>query len=331
MGAFRLWIVGFKMGRIFRMKRVLSLVLLIGLVWMLVGCGNVAQTEQVASGSMTETETKTESVAEMFTVIDASGMELTFDQVPQRIISIAPSETEVLFAIGAGEYIVGVDDWSDYPEEAMGIPKVGGFEMNVEKIVELEPDLVVAVWTMNMKTIEQLRELGITVYASQNDSIDDTINHILTMGELLHLEANAEAIAAKMEDERLQVATALGGLQEADKRKVYIEFSAGWTVGKGEFMDQLLTEAGGINVADEPGWYEITAEKIIEANPDVILYSTGVEELESVIRNRSGWDQIQAMQDDQVIGVDDRILSRPGPRITEALIAVSQAIYPERW
>jgi iron complex transport system substrate-binding protein len=309
------------MGRILGMKRVLSLVVLIGLVWMLVACGNVAQTEQEVSDSKADT----------FTVTDASGLELAFDQVPRRIISIAPSETEVLFALGAGEKIVGVDDWSDYPEQALAIPKVGGYDMNAEKIVELEPDLVVAIWTMNKKTIEQLRELGITVYASQNDSIDETINHILTMGKLLDLEANAEAIVAKMEDERRQVATALEGLQKADKRKVYVEFSAGWTVGKGEFMDQLLMEAGGINVAEEPGWHEISSEKIIEANPDVILYATGVEELESFIRNRSGWEQIAAMQEDRVIGVDDRTLSRPGPRITEALIAVSKAIYPERW
>jgi len=264
-------------------------------------------------------------------VTDASGTELTFEKAPEKIVSIAPSETEVLFAVGAGANVVGTDKYSDYPAETANLPKVGGLTADVEAILELEPDLVVAGWTMSTQTIEELRSLGLTVYAFETNTLDEAIAHVREIGKIVNKNAEAEAVAAKMEADRQLVADAVAGIADADKKKVYIEFSPGWTVGKGEFMDELLTEAGAINVADQEGWYEISEEKIIEANPQVILYGAGVEGLADMIKGRTGWDKIDAMVSGQVIGIDDSLISRPGPRITDALVQVAKAIYPEKF
>jgi iron complex transport system substrate-binding protein len=132
------------------------------------------------------------------------------------------------------------------------------------------------------------------------------------------------------------VTDAVKGLTVDKKKKVYIEFSPGWTVGSGEFMDELITIAGGINVAgDLPGWQQISEEKIIQQNPAVILFAKGFVDdkskkpLDEIIRGRSGWDKIEAVQKNQVIGIDQNLLSRPGPRLTDGLLQMAKGIYPE--
>jgi iron complex transport system substrate-binding protein len=272
-----------------------------------------------------------EAAAYPLTVTDASGTEMTLEKAPEKIVSIAPSETEVLFAVGAGAQVVAVDDWSDFPADVAALPRVGGLEANVEAILEQEPDLVVAGWTMSGSTIEELRKLGLTVYAFETKTLDEAIAHIREMGKIVGHADEAEAVAAKMEADRKSVVDAVASLTDAEKKKVYVEFSPGWTVGKGEFMDELLTTAGGVNVADQQGWYEISEEKIIEANPQVILYSKGVEGLEGIIKGRAGWDKIDAMANGQLIAIDDNLISRPGPRITEALVEVAKSLYPDRF
>jgi iron complex transport system substrate-binding protein len=122
-----------------------------------------------------------------------------------------------------------------------------------------------------------------------------------------------------------------------ERKKVYIEFAPGWTVGKGEYMDELIILANGINIAaDTEGWNQISEEKVLLEDPDVILFADGVtdsatgESLEQIILNRSGWDKIKAIENGQVIGLDQNILSRPGPRITQGLVDVAKAMYPDR-
>jgi iron complex transport system substrate-binding protein len=265
------------------------------------------------------------------TITDASGTDIVFEKAPEKIISIAPSETEVLFAVGAGASVIAVDDWSDFPADVANLPRVGGLQANVEKILELDPDLVVAGWTMSTKTIEELRGLGLTVYTFDTNTLDEAIAHIREVGAITNRAEGAEAVAAKMEADRKLVADRVGGLTDADKKSVFIEFSPGWTVGKGEFMDELITEAGGVNVADQEGWYKISEEKIIESNPQVILYGAGVEGLEDIIKGRAGWGKIEALVNGHVIGINNSLISRPGPRITEGLVEVAKAIYPEKF
>lgn len=271
------------------------------------------------------------------TVTDATGQSFTFDKAPERIVSTSPAETEILFALGLNDKIVGVSDYDDYPEEAKSKEKVGGItKPNEEAIVGLTPDLVVTGISMPDEVVQKLRSLKLNLYKTEPKTMDDVMKDITDLGLITDRQSEAEALVASMKADIQKVKDAVASVKPEDKKKVYVEFAPGWTVGKGEFMDELITVAGGINVAgDTTGWNEISEEKIVQSNPDVILYTTGVVDdktgkpLEDIIRSRSGWDQITAIKEGRVIGLDQNILSRPGPRITQGLLDVAKAIYPD--
>ena len=160
------------------------------------------------------------------------------------------------------------------------------------------------------------------------------MNNIETFGKITDHQKKAQEIITQMKQDVSDVTEAVKAVKPEDKKKVYVEFSTGWTVGKGEFMDELITVAGGINVAsDLEGWKPINEENIIKSNPDVILYANDVVEdnktLDNIIKSRSGWDQITAVKNNAIIGLDANLLSRPGPRVTQGLVEVAKAIYPE--
>lgn len=264
------------------------------------------------------------------TVKDSSGKEFTFAKAPERIVSLSPTETEVLFALGLGGKIVGVSNLDDYPEEAKSKPKMGNLQGNPEAIIAANPDIVFAGLSLNKNSVAKLTELKMNLFQTDPKTVDAAIERILLLGLITDKQEQAEKVAAEMRKEKQQVVDALKSLKPEQKKKVYIEFSPGWTVGKGEFMDDLITLAGGINVAsDLQGWKQISEEKIIQSNPDVILFAKAVPDLEKTIRGRSGWDKIAAIQNGKVIGLDDNLLSRPGPRITKALADMARAIYPD--
>ncbi|WP_239617748.1 ABC transporter substrate-binding protein [Cohnella mopanensis] len=270
------------------------------------------------------------------TVKDATGTEFTFDKAPEKIVSTSVSETEILFALGLGDKVVGVSDYDNYPPEVLEKQKVGGVtEPNVEAIISLEPDLVITGISIKDTAVEKLRSLDLKLVKTEPKSIDDVLGNILLFGQISDKQTEAEALVAQMKEDVRKVTEAAATIKPEDKKKVYIEFSPGWTVGKGEFMDELITLAGGVNIAsDMQGWNPINEEKVIADNPDVIIYTLNItddksgKKLEDLIQGRSGWDKIKAIADKQLVGMDGDILSRPGPRITEALKQLSEGIYP---
>lgn len=283
-----------------------------------------------ADGTAAETET-----VYPLTLTDATGTEVTFDAKPERMISLAPSETETLFALGLDQEIVGVSDNDDYPEAAKSKPKMGGFEINAEAVIAAKPDVVFAAGITSADTIKSLRGLGIKVFQFNPKTIEDVTHDVQLYGQITNRLEAAREVTDKMNAELEQVKAAVKDMPEDQKKNVYIEFSPGWTVGKGEFMDEMVNLAGGINIAaDMQGWFEINEETIIKANPDVILYGQSVvdekgQTLEQIIKARSGWDQIQAIKEGRVVGLDDNLISRTGPRVTEGLLQVAKAIYPD--
>ncbi|EXX85072.1 ABC transporter substrate-binding protein [Paenibacillus darwinianus] len=263
------------------------------------------------------------------TLTDATGKEVTIEKSPAKIVSITPSETEILFAIGAGSVVAGVDDNSNYPAETAELPKVGGFKMNVESVAGLNPDLVIANASMNGQVVEELRALNIVVFASQPKTIDETIAHVEEVGVITNKQAEAKAVADKMRADKQAVVDVVKG---AEPKSVYLEFSPGWTVGSGEFLDEIVTLAGGKNVAaSQPGWFEIDPEAILKANPQVILYPEidGDTSIPDAINSRPGWDQIDAVKNKQVFTVPNDPLVRVGPRLTDGLRDVAKAIHPD--
>lgn len=270
------------------------------------------------------------------TVKDATGHEFTFDKAPERIISVSPAETESLFALGLGDNIVGVSDFDDYPAEATQKPKMGGItKPNEEAIIAAKPDVVFTGISMKEEAVNKFRELGIEIFKVEPKTYDDVISNIELYGLITDHQKEAKEITDQMKKVRDDVAAAVKGV--TDKKKVYIEFSPGWTVGSGEFMNELIELAGGVNIAaaEMTGWNQINEENIIKENPDVILFAKDLVDsetnktLEDIIRGRSGWEAITAIKDNQLFGLDNNKLSRPGPRVAEALQDVAKAIYPD--
>lgn len=326
------------------MKRYLFILLAIILAVGLAGCAGSqqsgGQTGTPVKDDPAQTAAKTDNAKKTkypFTIKDATGEEFTFTKAPERIVSTSPSETEILFALGLADKIVGVSNYDDYPEEAKSKPKVGGVvKPNEEAIIAVNPDLVVGGISMKEQVAEKLRELKLNVFKLEPKKLDDVFNNILLLGQITDKQQEAEKVVAQMKAERQKVVDAVKSLKPEQKKKVYIEFSPGWTVGKGEFMDELITLTGGVNVAsDLTGWSKINEEKVIKDNPDVILYAKGVTDqktgatLEQMIKGRSGWEKITAIQTNRIAGLEQNIISRPGPRLTKGLLEMAKAIYPE--
>jgi iron complex transport system substrate-binding protein len=271
------------------------------------------------------------------TVKDATGKSFTFEKAPEKIISVSPAETEALFAIGLGDQIVGVSDFDDYPEAAKSKPKMGSIvKPNQEALIAANADIVFTGVSMKSETVEKLREMKLSVFKVEPKKLDDVIANITLFGQITDRQENAEKVVAKMKADRQLVTDAVKSLKQEDRTKVYIEFSPGWTVGSGEFMDELITLSGGVNVAaDTAGWHQISEEKIIEQNPGVILYAKDAidekskKKLDQIVRERSGWNQIDAIKNNRIIGLDGNLLSRPGPRLTEGLLEMAKGIHPE--
>ncbi|QAY65686.1 ABC transporter substrate-binding protein [Paenibacillus protaetiae] len=265
------------------------------------------------------------------TVKDATGTELTFDAAPQRVVTLLPSETEIVYAIGSGDEVAGVDAYSNYPPEAADKPKIGDMTTNIEAVAALNPDLVLASSTMNTDAVQKLRDLGLTVYASDPKTYDAVIDKIKVIGQIMNKQAEADQIAKHMQEVKQQVADKVKG---AAPVKTYLEFSEGYTVGKGEFLDELLTIAGGQNTAgDQSGWFEVDAEKIIQENPAVIVYpalqDANPNPILEGIKKRAGWDAIDAVKNNRIVEVSDDPLVRVGPRLADGLLELAKAIHPE--
>ncbi|PYI51021.1 ABC transporter substrate-binding protein [Paenibacillus flagellatus] len=327
------------------MNKALSLLLTLLLALTLAACGSKPDATQGSAnpnGSVPANgkaeDKKDDALATKYplTLKDASGQEITIAKAPQRIVSTSTAETEMLFALGLGDKVVGVSDFDNYPEEAKSKTKVGGVSApNAEAILAANPDLVITGISIKDDALAKLRGLNMPLYKFEPKSVDDILANILIVGQITDKQKEAKALVDSMKKEIESVKTAVAGLKPEQKKKVYIEFSPGWTVGKGEFMDELITLAGGINIAsDTKGFNKINEEKIIQDNPYVIFYTSGAKDkagttLDQIITKRNGWDKIEAIREKRVIAVDQDTLSRPGPRITKGLLSIAKGIYPE--
>lgn len=319
------------------MKTVFGLLLAMMLVFT-AACGANTNTENKPGNTANNTEQNAtnepapseEAAVYPLKVKDDTGIEVTFEQAPTKVVTLVPSETEAIYAIGSGGQVVGVDDWSNYPEEAASKPKVGDMTTNLEAVTALNPDLVLASSSMNAEAITKLRELNITVFASDPLTYDAVIAKIEILGKIMNKQTEAAAIADNMRSVKQQVTEAV---KDAEKKKVYLEFSPGWTVGKDTFLDELLTLAGGQNIAAaKPGWFEVSAEEVVTQNPQLIIYPALKEDPNPIvvgIESRPGWDVIDAVKNKQMFAVTEDPLVRVGPRLADGLLELAKVIHPD--
>jgi iron complex transport system substrate-binding protein len=265
---------------------------------------------------------------------DNFGNKETIAKEPMRIVSLAPSNTEILFALGLGNKVIGVTSNCNYPQEATTKEIVGGYEANLEKIVELDPDLVLVYGPGDEGEVKLLRDAGINVLGFMPETIDAVIADIKTIGKITGTSNAADILTKDMINKRDEIIYAVKG---KEKVKVFYEI---WhdplmAAGKGSFMDELITMAGGENIAeDADGAYpEYDLEQLVERDPEVYLTSEDTPEktVES-IKIRPGFENISAIKNDRIYifkEAEADVVSRPGPRIIEALELVAKSIYPE--
>ncbi len=259
------------------------------------------------------------------------------DSIPQRIISLAPSNTEILFALGLADKIVAVTDYCDYPAEAKEKPSVGGYSTpNIEKIVEIQPDLILATSIHEQRIIPQLEERGITVFALDSNTLDEILEAITLVGQITGKEEAASGLVTEMQNRIKAVTDKTSGLPEGQKPRV---FYITWhdpllAPGSGTFQDDLIGKAGGTNIARNLiGYANISLEAVIEANPEVMIagvgHGTGTDLNLQFIKDESRLRGTDARRNHRVYGVDGNLVSRPGPRIIDGLEKFAEFIHPE--
>jgi len=271
------------------------------------------------------------------TFTDGLGREVTLNEFPQRIVSLAPSNTEILFAIGAGDQVVGRDELSDFPEEAKAVTNNGStFDaLNTELIVSLNPDLVLAAEINTPEQVKQLEDLGLTVYYLKNPT---TLEEMYGNLELLaQMTGHQEETAALVESLKARVAAVDEKIAPLSSRfSVFYELDATdpskpFTAGKGTFITQLIERAGGYNIAgDLEGYPQLSLEQVVAADPAfIILGNARYGMTPESIAQRPGWENLSAVKNGQIFPFNDDLVSRPGPRLVDALEELAKLLRPE--
>lgn len=268
------------------------------------------------------------------TVKDDTGHEVTIESEPTRIISLMPSITETLFALGLEDKVIGVTAFDNYPEnvqEKVEYVFQDGLKPNVEQIVNLQPDLIL-LGSLNEDLASQLNDLNIPVVTLNPQNLDAVYQSIETLGIITNTQEKADEMVQAMKEKEASIIKKVATLDENEKVRVWVEVSIDlWTAGKGTFMDELITKAGGINIVDQDGWIQYNEEKILDANPQVILttYSYYVPNPSETILNREGWQDVEAVQTKHIVDLDSDLVTRTGPRIVDGFEEIAKALYPD--
>lgn len=296
-------------------------------------------TESVPSGTTTSTmdestrieSTPAEAPATVYPieVTDSYGNTAVIESEPMRIVSCAPNVTELLFELGAGEKVVGRTDYCNYPNEVFSIDSVGSIDIpSIESIVDLEPDLVIASSIFTESSFDALVDLGFPVVVLHEEyDIDGVQTMIRTVGEILDRNTEAEALIEKMDE---HIEKAVEKTEGKEPPRVYYAVSFGeygdYTAGGDTFVHRLIETAGGDNIAADISGWSFSLEKLVEADPDIILVNQYM--LEEFIATEP-YKGLSAVQNGRVYGVDSDLLERQGYRNAEGIELLVSLFYPQ--
>jgi len=268
---------------------------------------------------------------------DDLGREVRIHKQPETIVSLAPGNTEILFALGLGDRVTAVSEYCNYPPEAQDKVKIGGFStVNIEKVVDLKPDLVLATCGVQEAVVEELGRLGLTVIALDAKSIEGIFENIKLAGKATGQLETAKKLVADLERRIETVTDKTKDLPNSQKPGVFyeVQYEPLMTAGPGTFIDDLIHLAGGVNIAsDSPTKYPVyNLEILIERNPEVIIISFwhgSIAASVEGVKSRKRWQILDGVKNNQVYGINADIVSRPGPRIVDALEEIARFIHPE--
>ncbi len=321
------------------MKHMKLVTLILAVVMVLALCACTAQPQQAEQPQQTEQPEQTpETTPEddtSITITDMMGREITLDEPATRIVALTASDCEILYAIGAGDTLVGRGEYCDYPLEVLDIPSVqSGADTNIEQIIALEPQvLLMSTMAQTEEQIEQLENAGIQVVVSDAQDIEGVYTAINMLGTLMGKEDNAAAVIDSMKTAFAEIeANATGDGTET----VYFEVSplqwGLWAAGKNTFMDEIANMMGLTNCFnDVDGWASISEEQVLERNPDYIvtitMYFGEGPTPEEEIMSRAGWENVTAVQNGAILNLQNNELSRPAPRLADGAQMLFDFVY----
>jgi len=302
-----------------RAKMIVMSMVVILLVNLVAGCTIVKPDDDVKKSKIT----------------DGLGREVSVEVGAKRVISLAPSVTEIIYALGLGARVVAVDNNTNYPVEATDKPMVSGYKwLDIETILGLKPDIIFGAH-INEDVVPQLEERGLVVVILVPTKIQGVLDDIRLVGKIMDVERTADELASALEV-RVKAVTDKTLAPGVAKPRTYLEldsFMGYFTYGPSTFGHELMTLAGGDNIASkEVSDYPLLGDEfIIASDPEVIIYQTGpwTTTTPEGVRARTSWANITAIQDDNMIPVDGDLISRPGPRIVDGLEQIADAIHPE--
>ncbi|MDR1570803.1 MAG: ABC transporter substrate-binding protein [Oscillospiraceae bacterium] len=272
-------------------------------------------------------------------VTDMAGRAVALDKPASRVVALTASDCEIVYALGAGDALVGRGEYCDYPAEVLAVPSVeSGYETNIEQIIALEPQVVL------MNTMAQTQEhaaaleaAGIAAVVSNASDIAGVYESIKLIGALLGKAEEADAIVESMREGFAEIASNVP--PDAAGKSVYFEVSPLehdlWTAGAGTFMDELASLVGLTNAfADVQGWAEISEEQVIARDPDIIItvsmyYGEGPTPVEEIM-SRAGWQNLKALVNGDILNADSNEISRPAPRLLDAARTLYEFVYADQ-
>ena len=302
------------------MKKFLSILVTLTFVFILIGCTNSANIVDTSKG---------------FTVTDSTGAKIAFEKSPNKIISLLPSDTEIIYALKAQDKVIAVSNLSSYPAEASKKTQLdSGNKTNIESIIGLKPDVIlISKMNQTQAQIKQLQDAGIKVVVTDPQNIASSYNIINVIGKICDKDKEAGDMVLSMKKDFEMIKEQAKG---TPKKKVYLEISplqyGLWTCGKGTFQQEIMDMCGITNVfSDLDGWKSISEEQVINKNPDIILTTTDANGISKnpieEIKSRKNWSSISAIKNNKVFSINVDLISKPGPRLVLGAKALMKVVY----
>lgn len=292
----------------------------------------------VSIGTVSASDLESTGNSRTVTVVDGFGEAVTIQGIPQRIVSLAPSNTEILYTIGLEDRIVGVTDYCDYPPAAVDKERVGGYStISVENVLATDPDLILAAPGNTEDVVNRLRDLGMIVITLNPETIDDVLQDVNLLGRVTGQEEQATACARGLQERINGITKEMSNLTEKPSVVHVVWHDPIWISGNGTFQNEVIAMAGGINAFGSVNeWGIVSLEEFIATDPDFILVSSGTgmtEEGRDIIQDyflsEPRMQGVKAVQNSHVYVIDTDIISRGGPRIVDALEEVATILHPD--
>jgi len=271
------------------------------------------------------------------TFTDDLGREVYLESIPQRIVSLAPSHTEILFALGLGDRVVGVTRYCNYPEEAKEKEKIGGFATaEIEKIIALKPDLILAFGTLQKSLVTELEDKGQTVFHLYPHNVKDILESFERIGEITGSSTAAKQLRKEIEERIETVQARIRNIPEQERPTVFrvMGLDPPATIGGDAFQTDVYRLAGGRNIFGntKKDYFQLDLQTLVTLEPDIIVVCGEDEhEVKARIKSQEGWEALTAVKADRVVVISCDLICRPSPRLAQTIEQLAKEFHPERF